>query len=194
MAADAKRQHAIDHPGYQYQPRKPSEKKKRMTKTKLAKLKAQAQSNITPHHMEPLHEILATAANERPMHFNSFVTPDQPGSTVLHPSADLAGAFEFTTSLDTAGIVNDQLDFYNWEVHANTALNNEPPVSFGLPSNPMWSPTDDFTITFPGMMQHTLASNITNNVATQPVNTTSEVGRSDDLDFSDYVDFGGESS
>ena len=34
-AEDAKRQHAIDHPGYQYQPRKPSEKKKRMTKNKV---------------------------------------------------------------------------------------------------------------------------------------------------------------
>lgn len=33
-----KQQHAIANPGYQYQPRKPSEKKKRMTKNKLAKL------------------------------------------------------------------------------------------------------------------------------------------------------------
>lgn len=39
---DEKRQHAIDHPGYQYQPRKPSEKKKRMTKNKLAKLAARS--------------------------------------------------------------------------------------------------------------------------------------------------------
>lgn len=39
---DEKRQHAIDHPGYQYQPRKPSEKKKRMTKNKRAKLDAQS--------------------------------------------------------------------------------------------------------------------------------------------------------
>nr|AAO49358.1 MAT-2 protein [Zymoseptoria passerinii] len=37
-AEEEKRQHAIEHPGYPYKPRKPSEKKRRMTKTKLAKL------------------------------------------------------------------------------------------------------------------------------------------------------------
>ncbi|KAF2724649.1 HMG-box, partial [Polychaeton citri CBS 116435] len=36
LAEEEKRQHAIDHPGYQYQPRKPHEKKKRMSKKKLA--------------------------------------------------------------------------------------------------------------------------------------------------------------
>lgn len=47
-AEDQKRQHAIDHPGYRYQPRKPSEKKKRMTKNKLAKLAAESGSaNLT---------------------------------------------------------------------------------------------------------------------------------------------------
>ncbi|KAK0256619.1 hypothetical protein LTR91_003986 [Friedmanniomyces endolithicus] len=45
-AEDVKRQHELNHPDYQYQPRKPSEKKRRMTKTKLAKLaKAQAEAN-----------------------------------------------------------------------------------------------------------------------------------------------------
>nr|ABB83720.1 putative mating type 1-2 protein [Cercospora zeina] len=43
-AEEEKRQHAIDHPGYRYQPRKPSEKKKRMTKGKLAKLAAKSGS------------------------------------------------------------------------------------------------------------------------------------------------------
>nr|AHM94097.1 MAT1-2-1 [Cercospora beticola] len=43
-AEEEKRQHAIDHPGYRYQPRKPSEKKKRMTKSKLAKLAAKSGS------------------------------------------------------------------------------------------------------------------------------------------------------
>ncbi|KAK4540632.1 hypothetical protein LTR36_009063 [Oleoguttula mirabilis] len=44
-AEDAKTQHATNNPGYQYQPRKPSEKKKRMTKNKLAKLAAKAEEN-----------------------------------------------------------------------------------------------------------------------------------------------------
>ena len=41
-AEAAKRQHLADNPGYHYQPRKPSEKKKRVTKNKLAKLAAKA--------------------------------------------------------------------------------------------------------------------------------------------------------
>ncbi|KAK0335446.1 hypothetical protein LTR02_000137 [Friedmanniomyces endolithicus] len=45
-AEDVKRQHELNYPDYQYQPRKPSEKKRRMTKTKLAELaKAQAEAN-----------------------------------------------------------------------------------------------------------------------------------------------------
>ncbi|KAK1060724.1 hypothetical protein LTR12_009508 [Friedmanniomyces endolithicus] len=45
-AEDVKRQHELNHPDYQYQPRKPSAKKRRMTETKLAKLaKAQAEAN-----------------------------------------------------------------------------------------------------------------------------------------------------
>ncbi|OCT48545.1 hypothetical protein CLCR_04128 [Cladophialophora carrionii] len=39
-AAQVKKQHALENPGYQYAPRKPSEKKRRMTARKLAKLQA----------------------------------------------------------------------------------------------------------------------------------------------------------
>ncbi|KAF2160287.1 hypothetical protein M409DRAFT_29376 [Zasmidium cellare ATCC 36951] len=53
-AEEEKRQHAIDHPGYKYQPRKPSEKKKRMTKNKLAKLAAQSSSTDATTNATPL--------------------------------------------------------------------------------------------------------------------------------------------
>ncbi|KAH9827515.1 putative mating type 1-2 protein [Teratosphaeria destructans] len=42
---DRNRQHELDQPGYQYQSRKPSEQKKRMTKNELAKLSAKVQEN-----------------------------------------------------------------------------------------------------------------------------------------------------
>ncbi|EXJ54291.1 hypothetical protein A1O7_09629 [Cladophialophora yegresii CBS 114405] len=49
-AAQVKKQHALENPGYQYAPRKPSEKKRRMTVRKLAKLQAakglQANSDV----------------------------------------------------------------------------------------------------------------------------------------------------
>ena len=38
MAADIKKQHMIDHPNYSYQPRKPAERKRRMTQKKAAAL------------------------------------------------------------------------------------------------------------------------------------------------------------
>ncbi|KAK4555259.1 hypothetical protein LTR86_007555 [Recurvomyces mirabilis] len=48
-AEEAKHQHELAHPDYQYQPRKPSEKKRRMTKNKIAKLaKAQAEAGGSP--------------------------------------------------------------------------------------------------------------------------------------------------
>ncbi|KAF1983753.1 hypothetical protein K402DRAFT_155101 [Aulographum hederae CBS 113979] len=47
MAEDAKQKHLVENPGYQYQPRKPSEKKRRMTKTKAAKI-AQATEVLAP--------------------------------------------------------------------------------------------------------------------------------------------------
>ena len=47
QANELKRQHARNHPGYQYQPRKPGEKKRRMSKRKAMALAAQNESN--PH-------------------------------------------------------------------------------------------------------------------------------------------------
>lgn len=44
-----KKKHAIDNPGYQYAPRKPSEKKRRMTARKLAQLKASDTENSMPN-------------------------------------------------------------------------------------------------------------------------------------------------
>ncbi len=83
-AEDAKRQHAIDHPGYQYQPRKPSEKKKRMTKTKLAKLRAQANTAIAPNPIKDLNEMLAVAANDKQVTVDTFQAPHRQGFPNLH--------------------------------------------------------------------------------------------------------------
>lgn len=46
MAAKIKKQHALENPGYQYAPRKSSEKKRRMTARKLAKLRARSDSDV----------------------------------------------------------------------------------------------------------------------------------------------------
>nr|AFQ62783.1 MAT1-2-1 [Hymenoscyphus albidus] len=50
QADQAKVEHAIKYPNYQYQPRKPSEKKRRMTKKKAATLAANATEAMTSSH------------------------------------------------------------------------------------------------------------------------------------------------
>ena len=46
-----KRQHAIDNPGYQYAPRKPGDKKRRMTKKKLARMRSGNSANDVADHV-----------------------------------------------------------------------------------------------------------------------------------------------
>jgi hypothetical protein len=59
LAEGAKKKHELEHPDYQYQPRKPSEKKRRMTKNKLAKLaQAQAKANGYTGPQQPLPDDL----------------------------------------------------------------------------------------------------------------------------------------
>jgi hypothetical protein len=48
LAEKIKRQHALDNSGYHYAPRKPSEKKRRMTAKKLAAQKAAAEETVWP--------------------------------------------------------------------------------------------------------------------------------------------------
>jgi hypothetical protein len=59
LAEKIKRQHALDNPGYQYAPRKPSEKKRRMTAKKLATQKAAAEETVSP--MFPPTEMVEVA-------------------------------------------------------------------------------------------------------------------------------------
>lgn len=77
-AEEEERQHAIAHPGYRYQSRKPSEKK-RMTKSKLAKLAANSSSinatmdaqRVLAAKVEILHKL--KCAHRTILHSNSLL-------------------------------------------------------------------------------------------------------------------------
>ncbi|KAL8772022.1 MAG: hypothetical protein Q9209_002687 [Squamulea sp. 1 TL-2023] len=60
MAEDIKKKHLSAHPNYQYQPRKPAEKKRRMTRRKAEKLSAQAHSLIVPNDIATVPEFEKT--------------------------------------------------------------------------------------------------------------------------------------
>lgn len=63
--ADAiKEQHAKDNPDYQYAPRKPSEKKRRMTSRKLAKLTAVASEDASPVNSPEMFDVPKTVATD----------------------------------------------------------------------------------------------------------------------------------
>ena len=53
MADEIKRQHLLANPGYQYQPRKPAEKKRRMTRRKAEQAEAQEASVVEPVNSNP---------------------------------------------------------------------------------------------------------------------------------------------
>jgi len=63
LAEEFKRKHAAENPGYQYAPRKPSEKKRRMTAKKMARLRtAQAEEETQSF---PAIDMLEVADHER---------------------------------------------------------------------------------------------------------------------------------
>ena len=62
-----KKQHAIDHPGYQYAPRKPGDKKRRMTKKKLARMGRESSTNDVADHVRSDADVTMPASAEEVM-------------------------------------------------------------------------------------------------------------------------------
>jgi hypothetical protein len=119
-AESVKRQHLRDHPDYQYQPRKPHEKKRRMTKRKAMALAAQQN---TP----AVSASTSATASDIPAGINTFSpTPSTTGpfSSVTSPAqiVDLANfddpSFHYSANGDLASFTLDtfqpnQLDLFN---------------------------------------------------------------------------------
>ena len=99
-AESVKRQHIRDHPDYQYQPRKPHEKKRRMTKRKAMAIAAQQN---TPS---------ASASTSASASFNA----DMPaGNSIFSPTPSITGPFSSVTSpaqiVDLASFEDPSLNY-----------------------------------------------------------------------------------
>ena len=116
-----KRQHAIDHPGYQYQPRKPSEKKKRMTKTKLAKLRAQNNTAAASDPLKELNEMLAGVANDKQLTLDQFQVPFTQGFSNLQPSLEDNNYLTFDTNGEQDIMLENQLHAWNADNQSMTS-------------------------------------------------------------------------
>jgi hypothetical protein len=122
-AESVKRQHLRDHPDYQYQPRKPHEKKRRMTKRKAMALTAQQNT----HSVSASTSASASFNADMPSGITTFSpTPSTTGpfSSVTSPAqiVDLANlndpSFHYSANGDLASFTLDsfqpnQLDLFN---------------------------------------------------------------------------------
>ncbi|KAK0990279.1 hypothetical protein LTR91_008942 [Friedmanniomyces endolithicus] len=130
-AEDVKRQHELNHPDYQYQPRKPSEKKRRMTKTKLAKLaKAQAEANgyvseqqSLPDDFDPatlLDQSLGAHTASHPMQLANFGPDHTVAQPLIHDSVH-AGLSQFQTGAGLEDRLLASLQEFNEHASAQNA-------------------------------------------------------------------------
>ncbi|KAL8867997.1 MAG: hypothetical protein Q9174_005286 [Haloplaca sp. 1 TL-2023] len=67
MADEIKRKHLLAHPGYQYQPRKPAEKKRRMTRRKAEQSEAQETSVTEPVNSHSANSEFPETSSGNPM-------------------------------------------------------------------------------------------------------------------------------
>ncbi|KAK0253680.1 hypothetical protein LTS09_011258 [Friedmanniomyces endolithicus] len=130
-ADDVKRQHELNHPDYQYQPRKPSEKKRRMTKTKLAKLaKAQAEANnyvseqqSLPDDFDPatlLDQSLSAHTASHSMQLANFGPDHTVAQPLIHDSVH-AGLSQFQTGAGLEDRLLASLQEFNEHASAQNA-------------------------------------------------------------------------
>lgn len=114
--ADAERaQHALNYPGYQYQPRKPSEKKKRMTKNKVAKLATSSRplrrNTQAPLPQLPLPVPAQAPQQQLPVPFPAQLPQQQPPVPVL-TFADVDGPMmDMFVTMETGGDLLDVPEF-----------------------------------------------------------------------------------
>jgi hypothetical protein len=138
LADDIKDKHMQDHPDYQYAPRKPSEKKRRMTARRAAEL-ARAEdtlfmefgsdvdvSDASSPAMADVHELLGTA---RPKQLNQFVK-DKDGNIGFtlptHNTQDLHGLVNAHNNyLSTAGLPFDPTNRYQMSSNIPTYIQND---------------------------------------------------------------------
>ncbi|KAI7282575.1 hypothetical protein KC345_g3440 [Hortaea werneckii] len=213
QAEDRKEQHAIANPGYQYQPRKPSEKKKRMTKNKLAKLAAKEQEDgltsntITqqtlPDDFDPvamLDQHLGDYAINQPMEVSSFGNhPTTQPPTLTPTTRQDVLTFESNTQ-DYSGLAQSLAEFNGTHPHLNghhqSAIGAQPMVNGqwlqnvvqqDLPGVGFYLPTNDYS----QLQDVDFASEQLNE--TQDSDPLAELARTTALewDFDNFIDFHG---
>nr|QFP98363.1 MAT1-2-1 [Aureobasidium zeae] len=140
-AENVKRQHLRDHPDYQYQPRKPHEKKRRMTKRKAQVLAAQqASASTSTTGTLPTHATVPTSTTT----FSPMAPVVGPFSSVTSPSqlVDLANfddpTFDFAANNELANFTLDTFEPGQLDLFANLLETHN--AEFQMPQAPAFMP------------------------------------------------------
>jgi hypothetical protein len=111
MSEKIKTQHALENPGYQYAPRKPSEKKRRMTARKLAKLQTDnsVSASPSPSNSDQDLDFADFNTSTRPKEVAAFYDPTEPitlnGCLLNERSSAIPSRFRDHNSIDNMSIV-----------------------------------------------------------------------------------------
>lgn len=136
-AENVKRQHLRDHPDYQYQPRKPHEKKRRMTKRKALALAAQ--QSTTPSSSSTS----GTAPNPTITTFSPTPSATGPFTSITSPSQilDLGNTEDLSLTYNpTNNLASFTLDtFEPAQLDLFTNLLNDHNADFSYPSAPAFT-------------------------------------------------------
>ncbi|OAP53959.1 hypothetical protein AYL99_11839 [Fonsecaea erecta] len=110
LAETIKARHALENPGYQYSPRKPSEKKRRMTPRKLAALRTARVKNNS----ESVSDLEMTDANDvgESKGRNSKAADN---SSVLNDT--VADFYHVNEPISAAGLMGSERTFYPSRIH-----------------------------------------------------------------------------
>lgn len=145
LAQKLKVKHFLEHPDYQYQPRKPSEKKRRMTRRKAAALaeSEQAESSSSANMASALGETQSSAEQSTAM------IPDLPktlgGNVVLELGDETMDDEDFAAVLEK---YNQSISPANTLTTVAVGNNGKPAVFYDEPSEPAQSDANFYSSVF----------------------------------------------
>lgn len=148
-AQSIKQQHALDNPGYQYAPRKPGEKKRRMTKKKLARTRSANPTNdvaemngVTPSDLDSADDMPKFRSTSLPQTAENHIGA-QRSPHFSHASVNNMGNLEVTLPSNNPNIFSEVRRYQHQHASYATTPFNSGSAAQVLSSVPQYTQNDD---------------------------------------------------